>query len=79
MQQLDTMHQQFEDPAMMVTTPQTGTLPQDPHVPMPSPLRALLYALLLASTAIAAYFCVEMALMLYDLYTVIQWLGEIAE
>lgn len=79
MQQLDVVRQEFEDPAMMGGDPQTGTPLQDPHVPMPSPLRVLLYTLLAAALTLAAYVCVEMALMIYEIYTVIQWLGEIAE
>jgi len=78
-QQLDVVQQEFEDPAMMGVVPQTGTPLQDPHVPMPSPLRALLYALLAATLAFAAYICVETVKMLYDFYLIIQWLGGLAE
>lgn len=79
MQQLDVVRQEFENPEMMGGDPQTGTPLQDPHVPMPSPLRVLLYILLASAVTLATYACVEMAIMIYDLYTLIQWLGEITE
>jgi hypothetical protein len=46
---------------------------------MQSPLRLLAYALLSLVTSVVAYFCVHVAVMLYDIYTIIQWLGKLAE
>lgn len=60
---------------MMDSVPHVGASPQDLSVPMPSPLRALLYALLVFILAVSVYVCVEMAMMVYDFYQIIQWLG----
>lgn len=79
MQQLDVVRQEFDGTAMMDPVPQTGTPLLDLHVPMPSPLRALLYALLITALSVALYFCVQTALMIYDFYLIIQWLGDFAE
>lgn len=79
MQPLNVVGQEFEGAAMMVAVPQTGTLLQDPHVPMPSPLRALLYATIATLLAVSLYVCVEAAVMIYDFYQIIQWLGTLAE
>lgn len=65
-------------PAMMVIDPHVGTLPQESAVPMPSPLRVLAYAVLISALALAVYFCVEMAMMLYDFYMILQWLEGIS-
>lgn len=79
MQPLNVVEQEFDGAAMMAAVPQTGTLLQDPHVPMPSPLRALLYAVVVALLAVSLYVCIETALMIYDFYQIIQWLGGLAE
>lgn len=79
MQPLNVVGQEFEGAAMMVAVPQTGTPFQDPHVPMPSPLRAILYATVATVLAVSLYVCVEAALMIYDFYQIIQWLGAFAE
>lgn len=79
MQLSNVVEQEFDRAAMMGAVPQTGTLLQDPHVPMPSPLRALLYATVAALLAIALYMCVEAAIMIYDFYQIIQWLGALSE
>jgi prepilin signal peptidase PulO-like enzyme (type II secretory pathway) len=46
---------------------------------MQSPLRLLAYALIVLASSAAAYFCVQAAVMLYDIYTIIQWLGKAVE
>lgn len=79
MQPLNVVEQEFEGTAMMVAVPQTGTLPQDPHVPMPSPLRAILYAVIATVLAASLYVCIEAAVMIYDFYQIIQWLEALAE
>jgi hypothetical protein len=79
LQPLNVVEQEFEGTAMMVAVPQTGTLPQDPHVPMPSPLRAILYAVIATVLAASLYVCIEAAVMIYDFYQIIQWLGALAE
>lgn len=79
MQLLNVVEQEFEGAAMMVAAPQTGTLLQDPHVPMPSPLRAFLYAAISVLIAASLYMCIEAAIMIYDFYQIIQWLGTLAE
>jgi hypothetical protein len=79
LQPLNVVGQEFEGAAMMVAVPQTGTLPQDPHVPMPSPLRAILYAVIATILAASLYVCIEAAVMIYDFYQIIQWLGALAE
>jgi len=78
-QQLDVVRQEFDTPEMMAVVPHTGTPVQDPLVPMPSPLRAALCALAACTVALAAYVCIEGALMLYDFYLIIQWIGELGE
>lgn len=60
---------------MMGADPSSGTLLQDTPVPMPSPLRTLLYALLTVIMIFAVYICVQTAMMIYDFYQILQWLG----
>lgn len=64
---------------MMVHAPTGTPSPQESPVPMQSPLRLLAYALLSLVTSVVAYFCVHVAVMLYDIYTIIQWLGKLAQ
>ena len=64
---------------MMVGDPHVGTLPQESAVPMPSPLRLLAYIVLISVIAVSVYICFEMAMMVYDFYLILQWLGEVAE
>jgi hypothetical protein len=40
---------------------------------MLSPLRALAYAVLASAVAVALYFFVQTAVMLYDLYQILEW------
>lgn len=79
MEQLDVRCAEANMPAMMSTDPHTGTLPQESVVPMPSPLRALAYAVLTSALIIAVYFCVEMAMMVYDFYLILQWIGGLSQ
>jgi hypothetical protein len=46
-------------------------------MPMPSPLRAFLQALLALLLATSLYICIQAALILYDLYQVLAWLGSL--
>lgn len=64
---------------MMGTDPHVGTLPQEFAVPMPSPLRILAYAALTSALIVAVYICTQAAVMIYDFYQILQWLGEMAE
>jgi hypothetical protein len=64
---------------MMAGDPHVGTLPQEFAVPMPSPLRILAYAALVSALIVAVYFCVQAAVMIYDLYSILQWLGGMTE
>lgn len=64
---------------MMDSVPLSGTLPRDFAVPTPSPLRALLYALLTVCLLAAAYVCFQTAVMIYDFYQILQWLEGLAE
>lgn len=65
---------------MMVRVPHVGTLSQQEFaVPIPSPLRALAYALLATVLVFAVYMCVQAAVMIYDLYMILQWLGGLSE
>ena len=41
-----------------------------------SPLRLLAYAMLTSALTVAVYVCVQTAVMIYDLYQILQWLGE---
>lgn len=81
---LDGVCEQGRGPAMMggiphVGIPHVGIPLQDSTVPMPSPLRALFYVLALAVLSVAVYICVQTALMIYDFYLIIQWLGGLAQ
>lgn len=79
MKQLDLVRQGFEDPEMMVAVPPAGAQSQEPPMPMPSPLRVLAYTLLAVVLTVALCFCIQMGVMLYDFYLIIQWLGGLAE
>jgi hypothetical protein len=46
---------------------------------MPSPLRAILYAVIATVLAASLYVCIEAAVMIYDFYQIIQWLEALAE
>ena len=63
----------------MASVPHVGALSRDPSVPLPSPLRAVAYALLLVSLSVSAYICTQMILLVYHFYLVLQWLGKLAE
>jgi hypothetical protein len=41
---------------------------------MLSPLRALAYAVLAVAVVLALYFFVQAAMMLYDLYQILEWM-----
>lgn len=73
------MQREFEEPEMMVTIPHAGDQPQEPPMPMPSPLRVLAYALIAVVLTVAICVCIQMAVMIYDFYSIIQWLGGLAE
>lgn len=44
---------------------------------MPSPLRVLLQLLVAVLVSIALYVCIQGALLLYDVYQFIDWLGSL--
>lgn len=48
-------------------------------MPIPSPLRILAYAALTSALVVALYVCAQTAVMIYDFYQILQWLGEMAE
>jgi hypothetical protein len=73
------VQQEFERPEMMVTVPPAGDQPQEPPMPMPSPLRIIAYAVLLVVLSVAICVCIQMAMMIYDFYSILQWLGGLAE
>lgn len=52
---------------------------QESPVPMPQPLRVLAYAVIVSVLAVSLYVCVQTAVMLYDFYLIIQWLGGLAQ
>lgn len=46
-------------------------------MPMPSPLRALACLLGAVLVSIALYACIQGAVMLYDMYQLIDWIEEV--
>ncbi len=60
----------------MMSPDPTGILPQDSS--MAAPLRTFAYVLLLTVLLATGYLWVRAALLLYDLYAVLMWLGTLA-
>jgi hypothetical protein len=63
---------------MIFPVPLTGASPQELTVPIPSPLRGALQCLFYALVATALYVDIQMAILIYDWYQILQWLGELS-
>lgn len=79
MKQMDVVCEMGEAPAMMVSVPHFDIPLQESAVPMPAPLRAALYCLFVSTLTASLYVCIQGAIMIYDFYQILQWLGELAE
>lgn len=79
MKQMDAVCERAPMPEMMAVVPLAGISLQESAVPIPAPLRAALYSLFFTTLAMSLYVCVQGAIMIYDFYQILRWLGELSE